>query len=500
MDVLGRRLENGNVAGVTSHLSQFFLWLLKRAITACVIAALGLAGWAWWLYAHDDGDFSQRRARELALFSAERARIATLCEETDARIEALRAELDAQQQKVVEAERAIELHKSLESEWKRWTGSREEQELNDRKRVEQEKIKTGASERIVALRQELVDAAQAQQRAEIALARVGRLITATEAETSELKFYALLVWEGKHGRRFAFWFFGVWMAWPFAGRFALYYLAPPFVIRRKPLRLSKRTDVTLAVDEEGRAVTVELMPGELLCVRPGLVESADEELARRNRFWLKARFPLMNIACRLTRLAELRNEAADNTRRVTLRGAGKWKGEGADLRGRRAELAVVRVPKGGSLVLRPRYLAGVVRAADAPLVIRSHWRFFSVHAWVTGQFRFFEFAGPCRLIVAGQRGVQAEFPEPREDGRRPVQRAEAWATMGFSAAVRYRPTRVKSLWRYCRGLSPLYDDLFVGEGMFLVQKTAMGQGRYDKGRLRQFVAGVWRRLQKIFGM
>jgi hypothetical protein len=520
---------------VISKLAKFFLMVLRRVIAGCVIAALGLAAWAGWLCRNDDGDFSRRRARELASLAAECKQAAASDTEAGRRAGAITAELDAQQQRVAEAERAIELHKSIESGWRRWTGGREEQVLNDRKREEQEKTKAEALERIAALKQELAGVMLARQRGEIALARLDRRITAMETATSGGGFYARLVWDGRNGGRWAFWFVAIWVVWPVPWRFWLYYFVAPFVIRRKPLRLSKNAGgapVSGDGGDGGKVVTVGLRPGELLCVKPGLVESADAELARRGRFWLKARFPVMNIACGLVRMAELRNgHAAGTVRRVVLRDAtgcgvvlhdaGEWKDRGrdvcdvrdvrdvreecdvrerGDVCGRGDGLAVVEVPGGGSLVLRPRYLAGVAHAIDAPLVIRSHWRFLSWHAWVTGQFRFFEFAGPCRLIVACERGVQIETIGPRDDGRRPVRRVSAGATICFTPGLRYRPARTESFWSYCRGLSPLYDDLFIGEGMFFVQKAAPGRECCGKGLARRFFAGVWRGVQRIFGM
>ncbi len=484
-----------------SNLKKFLLWLLKRALGGCVIAVIALAAWAWWLRAHDDEAFPERRARELASLAAAQEQTAVSRDMAGKRVAELTAALNVEQLKASEAARAIELHKSLESDWRRWTGHREEQELNDRQKQQQEKNKADAEARIVALNEELAGAMMEQQREEVAQARIERRIAATGEETSEWMFYARLVWDAKNGRLIAPWFVVFWIVWPLAQRLVLYYFVAAFVVRRKPLRLSRSKDAPApALGGAGKTVTIDLWPGELLRVKPALVESADGGLARNGRFWLKGRFPVTSIACGLARLEELRNEHAGTVQRVVLRGAGKWTGEGRDARGRRAELAVVQVPEGGSLVLRPRYLAGVARPANAPLVIRSHWRFFNWHAWVTGQFRFLEFAGPCRLIVASQRGVQAEMLEMRDDGRRPVRRANEWATIGFTPALRYRPARAESFWSYCRGMSPLYDDLFIGEGMFFIQKTAIGQGRYDKGMLRQFVAGAWRGFQKIFGM
>ena len=90
------------------------------------------------------------------------------------------------------------------------------------------------------------------------------------------------------------------------------------------------------------------------------------------------------------------------------------------------------------------------------LVIRRRWQLFRWQAWVTLQFRFFEFVGPCRLIVAGVRGVRAERLNERDGEELPARRANQDATMGFTPNLDYRPVRAETFWSYY----PLFVALF----------------------------------------
>ena len=161
------------------------------------------------------------------------------------------------------------------------------------------------------------------------------------------------------------------------------------------------------------------------------------------------------------------------------------------------ELAMIAVPPGGSLVLRPSFLAGVIQREGERLKIRRHWRIFRWQAWVSGQFRFFEFVGPCRLVVSGSRGVRAECLADREGNSAPARRTNQDATIGFTPNLDYRPVRAETFWSYYRGMNPLFDDLFSGRGLFVLQETAT-EGSAAKAA--NFWATVWNGVLKVFGL
>jgi hypothetical protein len=153
-------------------------------------------------------------------------------------------------------------------------------------------------------------------------------------------------------------------------------------------------------------------------------------------------------------------------------------------------LALVSVPDGGSLVLRPSFLKAVILSGDARLKIRPHWSFFTWRSWIGLQFRFLEFAGPCRLLVASRRGVRAERMTERDGKLRPARRVSQDSVIGFTPNLDYGLIRSEKFGAYFHNQSPLFDDLFTGPGLFLHQRT-------PENDTRKFWSGD---LLKIFGV
>jgi hypothetical protein len=247
-------------------------------------------------------------------------------------------------------------------------------------------------------------------------------------------------------------------------------------------------EVMPEVGESRVAADLALAPGERLWVKEKFLQASDEGLRRRTRYLLDWRIPFTCLATGLVELIEMRNDAAaGGDQRLTLSNQGDP----------HSELAVITLPAGASLVLRPSFLAGVVVADGTRLEIRRRWQLWRWLAWVTLQFRFFEFAGPCRLIVAGSRGVRVERLIDRAGDTVPARRTNQDATVGFTPNLDYRPVRAETFWSYYRGMNPLFDDLFVGRGIFLCQQVAVPG---DARQARRFWSGVWNGLLKVFGL
>jgi hypothetical protein len=229
--------------------------------------------------------------------------------------------------------------------------------------------------------------------------------------------------------------------------------------------------------------------GERLWVKEKFLQSSDEGVARKTRYLLDWRVPFTCLATGLVELVELRHGAASGAadQRITL----------SNQSDPHSELAVIALPEGASLVLRPSFLAGVVVADGRRLRIRRRWQLFRWQAWVTLQFRFFEFVGPCRLIVAGSRGVRVERLVDRAGDAVPARRTNQDATMGFTPNLDYRPVRAETFWSYYRGMNPLFDDLFAGRGIFLSQQVSTPG---DAKKARRFWNGFWSGVLKVFGV
>ena len=283
-------------------------------------------------------------------------------------------------------------------------------------------------------------------------------------------------------------FLGLYFLGPSVGKFTLYSWVAPVIMRGKPVRLEQQLAVLPEVSASSVATELSLAVGERLWVKEMFLQASDEGVKRKTRYLLDWRIPFTCLATGLVELIELNNSGASaGEQRLTL----------SNQSDPHSELAVVTLPVGASLVLRPSFLAGVVVQDGARLNIRRRWQLFRLQSWVTLQLRFFEFMGPCRLIVAGSRGVRAERLVDREGGGVPARRTNQDATMGFTPNLEYRPVRAETFWSYYRGMNPLFDDLFAGRGIFLCQQVAVSG---DARKVRRFWAGLWSALTKVFGV
>jgi uncharacterized protein (AIM24 family) len=320
---------------------------------------------------------------------------------------------------------------------------------------------------------------------EQALRRTKSEVGELEASRSRVRHLLIVAWEKTRWYvvgALAAYFFG-----PTLWALGMFYAVAPLLSRGRPIRLGPDPVALPEIGASRVSVEAALGPGETLRIKEKFLQASDEGIGRRTRFVLDWRIPFTSVACGLVELVELTNARAEGVCRVTASN-----GEDPHL-----ELAIVELPAGSSLVLRPRFLAGVIQQRDARLVIRRHWRIFRWQAWIGGQFRYFEFVGPCRLLVSGSRGVRAERLADRDGQVAPARRTNQDATIAFTPNLDYRPVRAETFWSYYRGMNPLFDDLFAGRGVFVLQETAAEGSAARAGR---FWSGVWNGVLKVFGL
>jgi hypothetical protein len=93
--------------------------------------------------------------------------------------------------------------------------------------------------------------------------------------------------------------------------------------------------------------------------------------------------------------------------------------------------------------------------------------------------------------------VRAEKLADREGQVAPARRTNQDATIGFTPNLEYRPVRAETFWSYYRGMNPLFDDLFSGKGLFVLQETATEGSAAKAGK---FWSTVWSGVLKVFGL
>lgn len=426
---------------------------------AVVIAVLALVACASYLFVHDPADFQSHRSDEIARLTNQRAALQQELHDIAQRQAADQSERASAQDRAARAERVIVELKPLESTWAKIFGDREQQHRNAEQIARMEKLRAEATTKAVQAQQNAVREGWAKDGVQIELSRVERRLDAVEHNQSAVVHYLDQAW-----LKLRLWLVGFFVLYFLGGilrRFLLYFALARWVVSGEPIRMADDEIAALPqIGESERALEVAVWPGEVLVAKPTfLPEHLPADVVHRRVFsW---RIPLTCLACGLTRLTEMRNKRAGGSVRVML----------TNPRLPDLQLTIVQVPDGASFVLRPSYLVGVVQPSEQKLLLRRRWQFFRWQSWALLRFRFFEFVGPCRLLVAAQHGFRGEWLTDRP-GHATSWRITQGATVGFTPELDYKPVRAESFRNYFRGRTRLFDDLFAGEGVVLALRGA----------------------------
>lgn len=460
-------------------------WLTTKLAVAALIVALGLLICGGALFVRDRWLAENNRAERGLLLTLERDRLLQVRAESAAAAAELQAKVTEQEERIRRAERVIETLHALESWWQRWFGNPEQQAANAEQIERMEAMKARTAGQVRGLRREVLASELNLESARAEIARVERELAVLDEARSQASHYLWAAWQYSRWYLLAAllaYFFG-----PTVVKVLAYFVLAPLLSRGRPIRFADQLKVMPDVGRSHVSIAAALWPGEVLRVKEKFLQASDEGLRRKTRFVLDWRIPLTSIACGLIELVEMRNGRAVGELRVTF----------SNSYDPHVELATIAVPDGGSIILRPSFLAGMITPEGIPLRIRRRWALFRWQSWLTLRLRYFEFSGPCRLIVAGNRGVRAECLVEGEGLTRPARRANQEATIGFTPNLEYLPVRAETFWSYYREMNPLFDDLFAGPGLFVLQETSCRSAGAGPGR---FWSALWNGVLKVFGL
>lgn len=460
-------------------------WLLAKFGGALLIVALGLAAYGLWLFLRDNIDVDRRRGETLAVLHGKRDELAKARAAVEQRLADFKKEVETQQQRAEQASKVLASLRELESWWDRLVGNPVQQKANADQMEKMSRVARESTERVTQLRRTIRQTLWEKEGAEIELSRVETEIQRVENSRSAAVLYLERAWQ--QAKWYVLLALGAYFFGPTLWALAMFYGFAVFAGRGRPIRFAADVPALPSVGESHVSIEAALRPREVLRIKEKFLQASDEGVGRKTRFVLDWKIPFTSLACGLVELVELGGGSGPGEYRVTLSNADDP----------HVELALVDLPEGASLILRPSFLAGVIQRVDAPLRIRRRWQIFRWQSWIAGQFRFFEFVGPCRLVVAGSRGVRAEVLAEREGIAHPARRTNQDATIGFTPNLDYRPVRAETFWSYYRGMNPLFDDLFAGRGLFLLQETATEGSAAKAGK---FWSGVWSGMLKVFGL
>jgi len=466
-------------------LLKFFRWLFQKLAAAVLMVVLALAAYGLWLFLRDNVDFDLHRHEVVRALTGERTHVHEAIVDVDKRLESIALKISAEKEKIRQTEKVIAKLKALESMWDRLIGNPAQQAANAAQRTKMEAMHAETVVKVADLRVQYDRTTWERDGLEVALGRLEKQIVKVEQQRSKVTHYVMEAWERTRwwlAGALALYFFG-----PTLGMGFMYYGIAPTIVRGRPVRLTPSLEAMPIVAPSRVSLEVGLAEDERLWIRERFLQASDEGLLKKTRFLLDWRIPFTCLASGLVEMIEMRTGKEAGPQRVTL----------SNQANPHIELSLITLPENSSLVLRPSFLAGVAIAGGKRVRIRRRWQLFRWQSWVTLQFRFFEFVGPARLVVAGSRGVRAEVLGGDGSGRVAARRTNQDATIGFTPNLDYRPVRAETFWSYYRGMNPLFDDLFAGRGLFLCQEIS-GEG--EAGQVRRFWAGLWSNLLKVFGL
>ena len=461
-------------------------WLLQKAAIAVIIAVVALVGIGLWLYLRDQVDLETRRMEFVAELEAKRIEVATAKAEALTAVAEVKVLMVEQQKRIEAADRIIKNLSELASWWDRLWGNTEQQEANAERIRRMTALKSDAAIRVEELTRDISRLVEETEILDFQLSSIEKDLAGAAASESAVSHYIRAAWE--RSQNLILVALLVFLFGPTVVKLLAFYVLAPWLSRGKAIRFESDAVALPHVRPSAVSSEVGLWPGEVLRVKEKFLQTSDEDLKRKTRFVFDWSIPLTSLACGLTELVELRNGKAGERAALTLSNSDDP----------HTELSVIEVPEGASIILRPSFLVGVITRDEEKVEIRRRWTLLRWQAWITLQFRFFEFVGPCRLIVAGSRGVRAEIMQPDEmKTTRLARRTNQRATIGFTPTLDYLPVRAETFWGYYRNMNPLFDDLFAGTGLFVMQETSHDR---EGAKPQRFWETMWNSVLKVFGI
>lgn len=460
-------------------------WLLQKVGIAVLIAVVALVGMGLWLYARDQVDTETRRMEYVAQLEATKAAVIDARAEAQQALIDLKGAVEKQESRVAQANQVIKTLRELENWWAGLFGDPVQQQINADRIARMESLKTDAGLTIASLTRELQVVTSREEDLDFRLASIETDLVSSHESESAAAHYLRSAWTRSKTYLFVtllIYFFG-----PTVIKVIAYFLIAPWMSRGKAIRFESDLVALPKVRPSSVSTELGLWPGEVLRAKESFLQSSDEGLRKKTRFLFDWAIPFTSLACGLTELVELRNGHAGDRAALTL----------SNNDDPHSELAVIEVPEGAGIILRPSFLVGVITQGEDKVKIRRRWMLLRWQAWITLQFRFFEFVGPCRLVVAGTRGVRAEILAQTEGVTRSARRTNQRATIGFTPNLDYLPVRAETFWGYYRNMNPLFDDLFAGTGLFVLQETSSDPA---KGGPMRFWSTLWSSVLKVFGI
>jgi hypothetical protein len=472
-----------NSFAMQSLLARIVARIAEKAMTVVVIVGLGVGVSAFWIFVREQQLLERDRSVRQQQIVAELGQQELLRAAAEAQMEKFAAQIAEEAERLERAAKLVQTLAELDTWWQRWFGDAEQARRNRERADSLRRLRDETQSRLRGLGHERAATVDRIAGLRASEADLRRELRAIETAQPEWVRYMVRGWErAQTGLVIAV---AAYLFGPSIWKLVAYFLIAPLLARARGVRVGDTEVAGLFPEARGVSVDVSLWPGERLEVRQRFLQASDEGLTRRTRLLLDWRHPLTSLTSGLVELTALRNQRAGTVARITL----------ADSRAAQQELCVIEVSAGSSLVLRPRALVAVITPGEQRLRLHARWLLSHWLSWAMLHFRIFELQGPCRLVIAGTRGVRVETigGTDRPPARRRINRGDV---IGFSSGLEHRVARAETFWAYYRGHHPLWDDLFFGSGTLLCEQA----GRTGADASERRWGAAWNGFLRAIGL
>ncbi|MEM9159386.1 MAG: hypothetical protein AAGB46_10080, partial [Verrucomicrobiota bacterium] len=426
-------------------LAKIGKWLLGKLLVVGLIVGFAVGVFALYLFLSDEYRIEGEREAQLATAEMLRKEVRAQSEEAFDRLREIGEEMKASQKRLEIANETIELMEGFLTKVEYFFLSDEEKKAHDVKLEKAKQSKELQEELLASLSGERSEKRMMRDALTLKEAELDKEIIHLQRSYSKTVRYINEAWDKV--RPYVLTTLILIIAAPIAYKCFFFYALGPFLSSVKPIRFSDERMVKPDVGKSEVSSEVILESEGKIWLKESFLQASDEGMPRKTRFLFDWSIPFTCLASGLVEMVEFSSKAGAHGGRITVSTQDEPN----------LELAVVDLPDGASMVLRPRHIAGIVSKTGEKVKIKRHWCFSRAQSWITLQFRYFEFIGPCQIVVAGVRGVRAEdLDYSNEYGRRTNQTA----TIGFTPDLAYGAVRAETFWSYFRGYNPLFDDVF----------------------------------------
>jgi hypothetical protein len=155
-----------------------------RFAAGLLIVALGLVGYALWLFRHADIDFGLEQSERIAALDVKRREIRGAIEEVTKRSNEDAATMAAEESRARQAEKIIASLRALESTWDRLVGNLAQQKANAEQLARMEEIRNPARAKVAEMKQALTRLTWEKDGLELDLGRLEQEIAFAENHRS----------------------------------------------------------------------------------------------------------------------------------------------------------------------------------------------------------------------------------------------------------------------------------------------------------------------------